>query len=168
MMVQGKDWMWVHQQRLFIKFFLMTKGNIFFPLVDYHIGGVLMQVDFLKKFRTNEVIIQTCVTELTRLKHDLNQYTLEQEERNSKIYNQELIQLVKRICLDYAERIVQCREENKQVLDVLNQMDDKYRTILNLYYIKGLNRSECAIEMQYSFQYIPELKRNALKEFERR
>lgn len=127
-----------------------------------------MQVESLKQFKVNEAIIQTSVDALNMYKKDLVKFTLEQKESNDPSYNQEVIDYVKTSCIHLKDKIAHCRCENQKVLDVLNQMDDKHKTILTLFYIQGLKRKECAEIMQFSVQYIPELKRIALKDFERR
>lgn len=127
-----------------------------------------MQVESLKRFKVNEAIIQTSVDALNMFKKELVQFTLEQEEKSDPSWNQKAIDEIKITCISLKEKIAKCRSENQQVLDVLNQMTEKHKTILNLFYIRGLKRKECAEIMQFSVQYIPELKRIALKDFERR
>lgn len=127
-----------------------------------------MQVESLKRFKVNEAIIQTSVDALNMFKKELVQFTLEQEEKSDPSWNQKAIDEIKITCISLKEKIAKCRSENQQVLDVLNQMTEKHKTILNLFYIQGLKRKECAEIMQFSVQYIPELKRIALKDFERR
>ena len=127
-----------------------------------------MQVEALNQFKVNEAIIQTSVDALNMYKKELVQFTLEQKEQKNPSLNKELIEYVKTCCIKLKDKISKCRNENQAVLDALNQMSEKHRTILTLFYIKGMTRKQCAEVMQFSVQYIPELKRIALKEFERR
>ena len=127
-----------------------------------------MQVEALMQFKVNEAVIQTSVDALNIMKKDLVQFTLEQKERHDPSWNKDLIEYVKTCCIRMKDKISKCRSENQVVLEVLDQLTEKHRTILTLFYIKGMTRKECAEVMQFSVQYIPELKRIALKEFERR
>lgn len=127
-----------------------------------------MQVETLKRYKVNEAVIQTGVDALNMFKNDLVQFTLEQKEKKDPSCNQALIKEVKNNCITLKDRIARCRKENQAVLDVLDQMDEKHKQVLMLFYIKGLTRKEISQVMQYSVRYIPELKRIAQNEFERR
>ena len=122
----------------------------------------------MKRFKVNEAIIQTSVDALNMFKKDLVQFTLEQKANENPSCNQTLIEETKANCITLTDRIARCRKENQAVLDVLNQMDAKHKEVLLLFYIQGLKRKEIAEVMQYSVRYIPELKRIAQKDFERR
>lgn len=67
----------------------------------------------------------------------------------------------------YEDRIEDLKKENREIIESINQVGEKYKRILLAVYVAGMTQQETARALGYTYGHIRHLHAEAVKEYEK-
>lgn len=130
-----------------------------------------MNREDLKKYKYNQIWIKDQTEYIEAQKETINRLNsiLSDMPRGSKqVYDNEAEKLAKLIDQfnDLMDHVIEEKEKQKKIVEIVNKIEFPYKNILFKYYIQGKKLVTVASEMHYNYEYTKKISQIALIKFD--